>query len=910
MNGGEHARRRSEEQGSRRRLRPALLVAFSAFSAFSACAGAEESTPGSTDLRPELVRDLAPPEVLLLGCTAYISGACVVLPGTTEELRLWVDVHPQRPIVVTLDGVEVEPEERVAAESGQRLVMDLPEGARELALRTRGHASWSLALVPGAPEDASAAREAKRSGDAAFMAGEHRRALADYGRAMDGFVALDLDRPASDVALTATYLCAETLLDMGCARSWLARHRSLFADFPEAELRHGLYAGMLAERSGDLRLAIREYRAHADTALRLGLDYDAAAALSADAVLRARLGDLEGSEAALRRAIALMAEGKPSARARLLINIAWAWILARDRGLRTQDPRPLLRDAIAIVQAEAQLEEPAFFAPFRVNLAFAELLEGRLEQARALLGELAGGEMEPRQRLWRDYLGARLLFAEGELGPALEGFSALAGRADMAQREDLRIRALVGRGSVLAAQGRREEAAAGFLAAERELDARLSELAVDGSRERYASINDRSSREAVSLLLELGRPREALCVARLARSRTYDMLTRSLRHRSDRLEAVDGRQRALARYLETRSLIEAEVGRSWGLPRHDGERLRAEQARLAATNLRELDVVLAEIEVAPVATMTCEELPRPGEGELLVSLLPAAQGWVGFALRGPDVVVEALTLPDREASYEAWAQALLDPFAEMIADADRLRIVTTGELLEVPIHRLPFGGAPLFETLPVVYSLDLAAEDRYEGPRSREALGVAPSSNLLHAEAEADEVALALEEGEWRVESLSGESATGALVRDHLGTSGLLHFVGHARADRAAGWDDALQLGAGGELTVTDLLASPTATPHAVVLNGCRTGLADPGSAAGGMSLAHALLVAGSEVVIATTRDVDDAYAHSLMVAFYTELLRAPEADFATALAAALSVLYQGGACDEDDCTGYRAWVR
>ncbi len=81
----------------------------------------------------------------------------------------------------------------------------------------------------------------------------------------------------------------------------------------------------------------------------------------------------------------------------------------------------------------------------------------------------------------------------------------------------------------------------------------------------------------------------------------------------------------------------------------------------------------------------------------------------------------------------------------------------------------------------------------------------------------------------------------------------LLHHVGHARGD---GWDGSLALGGDRRLDVGDLLS--VRGPRYAVLSGCETGLLDPRAHAGGMSLAHALLLAGAQAVLATDAVVDD----------------------------------------------------
>ncbi|MCB9569996.1 MAG: CHAT domain-containing protein [Myxococcales bacterium] len=166
---------------------------------------------------------------------------------------------------------------------------------------------------------------------------------------------------------------------------------------------------------------------------------------------------------------------------------------------------------------------------------------------------------------------------------------------------------------------------------------------------------------------------------------------------------------------------------------------------------------------------------------------------------------------------------------------------------------------------------------------------LAPPSNLAGASAEAETIDAVLELRGWAPLALRGDAASGAAVGGERTDAALPHLVGHADDRAALAWDAALELAGGSSLTVADLLALPAPAPPMVVLNGCRTGLADPDAAAGGMSLAHALLVAGAEAVVATTAEIDDAEALALGVAFYEALGAGPPARAApAALAAAL----------------------
>ncbi|MEZ4384807.1 MAG: CHAT domain-containing protein [Nannocystaceae bacterium] len=873
-----------------------------------------------------------PLEVLFTGCDGLRGGStCALAPAA--ELRLWVAVHPGRPLTATIDGAAIDGLEVAAEDGGQRLRVRPPAGARALEVAAPGRPPWRMNLTETTA--ASEAAAARASGDAAFRAGDYRGALAAYEPATDALLAEGHARAASDVALTAAFVCAELLFDLDCAAAWIDRHAGLVAAFPEAGLRHSYYRGRLAERRGDLRRALADYEEHATLSIRLGLVTDASAALLSEAVLRGRIGDLEGSAAAARRVQAFAAQIAPRERARIYNNIAWTWILARDRGDLAdgwvEDPRPLLREALAIFADEAA-GEPANAAEVRVNLAFAALLDGDRDAAAAELAASEGAALRSRAALWRDYVAARLRAAEGDHAAALRRFEAI-GAAAQGLRGELAIRAAVGRGLALAALGQREAGLAALLEAERVRASELSTLAIDGGRERLAAASDRSARAAVSLLLELGRPAQARCVARLARGRSYEALARLARHGVED-DPRGLRAEAVAAYQRERAAIEDALERSFGLPRRDGEAQREALRRRAAAALRELDAGLARLEVAPIAAATCEELRDPAPGELLLVFAQGDAGWLLFSQLGPGGAIRVEPVAPPPASdgaapgAEAWARALAEArgLGEELGAASRVRVVASGVFVDAPIHAMPirampFAGAPLYARLPVAFSLDLPrASSGVDAPeRGRgSALVVAAPSNLEHAAAEVERVTAGLDARGVEVEVVDGALATGAAVREQIGDVDLLHFVGHAQARGGAGWDAALELAGESTVTVADLIALPRGAPREVVLSGCRTGLADPRAAAGGMSLAHALLVAGAQTVLATTEDVDDAAAFALISAIYAALAGDAASggededaiDLVAALAKAQATLAAGPGCAPGGCASFRAWVR
>jgi CHAT domain-containing protein len=202
-----------------------------------------------------------------------------------------------------------------------------------------------------------------------------------------------------------------------------------------------------------------------------------------------------------------------------------------------------------------------------------------------------------------------------------------------------------------------------------------------------------------------------------------------------------------------------------------------------------------------------------------------------------------------------------------------------GFLRQVDFHALPHSGKVLLAQLPVSYGLDLTEQssqrrNKSANRRQRQALLVAdPTGDLPATRLEATAIREALETSRqsWSVNLLQGSDASGARVRQGLATADLFHFAGHGDFRSADGWQSALLLTDGSQLTLGDILALPSA-PRQVVLSGCETGRTmqeSPIDNANG--LAHAFVAAGSQAVVAALRPVNDRLAATLVSSFYRE---------------------------------------
>lgn len=292
------------------------------------------------------------------------------------------------------------------------------------------------------------------------------------------------------------------------------------------------------------------------------------------------------------------------------------------------------------------------------------------------------------------------------------------------------------------------------------------------------------------LLVQVGRPGEAACAARLARAQAFNGLA-----------AVVRRPEALAEYRKQRDALDSAMEQTWQRPHRLGEqertRLRVEARQLDAT----LDAALARDVPAdisdPLSGPTCEDMTAPGPGEVLLVYYPLERGYVGFSIDAAGI--RATELSALATAPAARSDQLLGPFADAIDHATAVRVIASGPLSAEAFHALPWRGRPLVDHVPVAYSLDL--------PRRasavvtlRRAVQLAPLSNLAHAEEELAAAAVALRA---RGVTTTRVAADAPNLRDLLHAD-LLHYVGHAHGD---GWASALDLTDDRRLTASDLLS-------------------------------------------------------------------------------------------------------
>jgi hypothetical protein len=240
----------------------------------------------------------------------------------------------------------------------------------------------------------------------------------------------------------------------------------------------------------------------------------------------------------------------------------------------------------------------------------------------------------------------------------------------------------------------------------------------------------------------------------------------------------------------------------------------------------------------------------------------------------------------------------LAPHRDKIAAAKRIRVLPYGAGHAVDVHALPFEGELLVDRAPVVYALDLVGEHRV--PPEGALLVADPTGDLPAARTEAEVVEKAFAS---KLTSLRGSAATTDAVLHALPQASLFHYAGHAIYVGDDPWESVLPL-ANGRLSIVDVLALPSA-PRVVSLFACESGRTV--TRGEGLGLAQSFLAAGSEIVIASTRDVADGLAAALAREMYGNVGYDLSTDVPTSLRRAQIALRKRA--PESDWAAFRAFV-
>ncbi|MEQ9504166.1 MAG: CHAT domain-containing protein [Deltaproteobacteria bacterium] len=799
------------------------------------------------------------------GCTKIKADrTCLYTSGST--LTVWFDASASSTVEVEIDGDEIATK-LIPAEDGARLELPLEDHAERVRVDMKGgRFELPLKWVETATPAEAGPREAYRlhqAGLRALRRGDAEKAHRLLEEAEDLARNSKLTHRWREIAYALTYLELTALGEFTDAE---VRRNEL----PEAPSYDGRAIVLLAWlngitdwRLGDLRAASR----HIDSSMRWAARLDAPTKSEASSLHGLLL--LEMGRAAEAADFFDARENKSTRGSCLwatdVLNAGWARLMLKEpRSIR--EAADLFELGLRAFDADCPDNDTRNHQA--INLALAEIELGDSTSARKWLTEVRE-PLGPVQRFWVDLLNARLELADGHSEDAAGRFIALADRAQRARIHSLEWRARLGAGRAFRVSSDVARATTQLIAAEDILDREVHLMPAHEGR--FAWLNDRneSSTELIQMLLERGHTDAAFSAARRARRRGYLTLAATaqigrLRARRDsawglRVAAFEEARRALSAHQTTDS---------WSTPESDSTRSDAKERALAS----EVDHRMVEA----LSLLT----PRK------ISLDPAPRS-------GTTVALPVDTIAGPQLFLQTATGVTITPSSAGMAETLAQREPTPSAI--VLLSTRPETSSTLFRALgsstPVAFGLDLGSPDRTSVPLRDRLIVSDPRGDLADAREEANSVRLAWKDS--KVTHLTGQAATREAVVTALRSADYFHYAGHGRSAGTEGWESALLL-AESELTVADVLLLGSA-PRFVILSGCET--AKTGAAtSGGIGLAQAFLVAGSDAVIATHRSVPSASAKAYATALHQSLTGTAATDIYAAHRTALDAM--GDAAD------------
>ena len=725
----------------------------------------------------------------------------------------------------------------------------------------RAHARSLAEAHVGAPDDAERAAAKDLLARIALSEGHAEEAFPLFRAAIESHRAARRLSDEIDDSFALAFALHQRSHRYDEARAALDDVAKVIPLYPEGAARAPYYRGILASETGDARSALRLLRDAELLAARLGmsrLDRNARAARALEMQVLGRSTESVTLLETLERDV----DVKGCERVEIANDLGWGYLLANEENPERPrgDPRPMLRAALADPSCT-----DAYLRSFALgNLATFEASTGNVTAAEEHLAAAQAAVKEPRgtERLaWLD-LEARILLAKHDGAKALARFDeelALARAGLFLERE---WRALVGRSDALQALARRSEAVSALVAAEELLDRAILLVPLGEGRGSFVAERSRSARGAIELLVSLGRNEDAANVARRSRTRVLASVERSLR--IEELSSGDRArwEAAVRAFRSAREAIDADAASDWKLPA-DALRRAMEVRKQREQELHvALESAMAVLTRAARADAEAAQKEPIAAGDLELVIHPGTKDWIVFAADAKRTT--AHRVPDPFTPSAELAHALFDPIKSRLLAARRVRVRAYGKWRWVHVHALEIDGVPLLAKVAVDYPLGLrgaAGDVTFD----RRALVVGdPDGTLVASRAEATFVAKAVS-ARMPTTLLIGNAATSKAVASALPRAGFFHYAGHAVVDSRT-WSSRLELEGGGRLTVGDLF-SLTPAPRRAVLLGCSAGRSfDEHDALG---LAHALIAAGTEEVLAPVDQVSDGLAKNVAEALY-----------------------------------------
>jgi CHAT domain-containing protein len=519
---------------------------------------------------------------------------------------------------------------------------------------------------------------------------------------------------------------------------------------------------------------------------------------------------------------------------------------------------------------------------------------------------------------------AELNRLQGNLVQALAGFDQAVFTLAKAPDPELEWQVHFGKGLTLADSGQKDSAISSLRSAITLIEGVRDRLREDRFKAGYVQNKYQVYVELVRLQLETGRVQDAFSTAERLRSRTYLDLIESSRSPDPSQESqlleyeLKERIRTLRTTLAEENNRTRPEQRQAAISVYSQELLVAEQDYQAFLDDRRRSGAISRKEMVPtyadVGTMLSAD-------EALIEYVVGSESVMLFVLTKNKLVAETVPLRRdnlqnkvellrhliRRQDQDHWkkpaaslARFLLEPVLSggQLEGVKHLYLVPHGILNYLPFALLPSHGSNgsqrLIEDFTLAYLPTAAAllMEHKDSEKASTMLAMAPArSRLQHAFDEALAIN-SMFEPDSRV--LVGKTATESTFKQLASQYRLLHFATHGYFNKLNPLLSGLELEADaandGQLELHEILGLRL-DADLVTLSACQTGLGSGHFAeipAGDdfVGLTRAFLYAGSESVLATLWEVDDASTLELMISFYGALRQpAFSEDKASALA-------------------------
>lgn len=671
--------------------------------------------------------------------------------------------------------------------------------------------------------------------------------------------------------LAVAFVLTNKLHDFARAREVLDQVGRDFARLPGVDALLPYYRAVLALQIGEQQTALLHLKEAIVRAERLDLRNDAHAAKKQLAVVLHSLGRHREATELQRQLTSEAKETTPCVRLGDLISLSW-FLLNSDARISPDELANVLGQVTSALEV---CPDPAKRRNHQLNLVYEALREQHWALASQRLAHLASldGGKDNRLIIWEELFRGQYSAGQRRWREALSHFARSESLAIASSERALVHAAKLARARVLEQKGDLVHAVAALEDVERLADELVRWVPLGEGQQMFALQLEGGTQSLIRVLQRQRKPERAVLAARRGRLRLLGDAWRASKIQSLHGERRAAWEQAVSDYRLQKAELDRIAARDWELSRVELDAAIRHRDVLLQELKNTLGRAHAALDVRDSPTShVAPDSPRP-----LLVIARDTEQWHAFVGVRNTFDTFPLGSLDVNSAPRAWATALA-PALERVLELSAAACATpcavgviVHPLLEgLDIHAMMHRDAPLLTFVPVVYLLD----DWTAAPRPRvETLDSAlivgdPSGDLPVALTEARAVAarpLAVHR-----ETLFGSSATRQSVLAKWRSLDLFHFSGHAEFGGIDGLESSLRLANDERLTLADALTAEGA-PRFAVLSACDAGRARTETESG-LGMSHALVAAGSEVVVAPSRVVPDAHAEQFATALYAAL--------------------------------------